>query len=178
MMLIPLLNQYQDAQDGLFLLMDNYKTQDTAVGPFGVHHLVTPPHSTGVVRRSVVLPLAACALIMVLRPAPTRLTRSVFVPSGVWLIDTCTLILVFCTPFFYTRHYGRNFCGYIIKPFSIYIRNSTKQRAKFAAEPQSINSYYGMMRHINCYNLRKSIALRNHLNMIQYEKLALKSLWT
>jgi hypothetical protein len=72
--------------------------------------------------------------------------------------------------------YGRNFCGYIIKPFSMYIRNSTKQRAKFATEPQSINSYYGMMRHINCYNLRKSIALQNNLNMIQYEKLALKTL--
>ena len=75
-----------------------------------------------------------------------------------------------------TKHnkleYGVNFCGYIIKPFSIYIRNSTKQRAKFAKEPQSINSYFGMMRHINCYNLRKSIALRNNLNMVQYEKLA------
>lgn len=75
-----------------------------------------------------------------------------------------------------TKHnkleYGVNFCGYIVKPFSIYIRNSTKQRAKFAIEPQSINSYYGMMRHINCYNLRKSIALRNNLNMVQYEKLA------
>jgi hypothetical protein len=72
--------------------------------------------------------------------------------------------------------YGVNFCGYIIKPFSIYIRNSTKQRAKFATKSQSINSYYGMMRHINCYNLRKSIALRNKLNMIKYEKLALKSI--
>jgi hypothetical protein len=75
-----------------------------------------------------------------------------------------------------TKHnkleYGVNFCGYIIKPFSIYIRNSTKQRAKFATKSQSINSYYGMMRHINCYNLRKSIALRNHLNMVQYKKLA------
>lgn len=68
--------------------------------------------------------------------------------------------------------YGVNFCGYIVKPFSIYIRNATKQRAKFATEPQSINSYYGMMRQINCYNLRKSIALRNNLNMIKYEKLA------
>jgi hypothetical protein len=72
--------------------------------------------------------------------------------------------------------YGRNFCGYIIKPFSMYIRNSTKQRAKFATESQSINSYFGMMRHINCYNLRKSIALRNNLNMVKYEKLALKTL--
>jgi len=67
--------------------------------------------------------------------------------------------------------YGVNFCGYIVKPFSIYIINSTKQRAKFATEPQSINSYYGMMRHINCYNLRKSIALRNNLVIYNYEKL-------
>jgi hypothetical protein len=67
--------------------------------------------------------------------------------------------------------YGVNFSGYIIKPFSIYIRNSTKQKAKFATETQSINSYYGMMRHINCYNLRKSIAKRNNLLMYQYEKL-------
>jgi RNA-directed DNA polymerase len=74
-----------------------------------------------------------------------------------------------------TKHnkleYGVNFCGYIVKPFSIYIRNSTKQRAKFATKPQSINSYYGMMRHINCYNLRKSIAKRNNLLMYRYEKL-------
>jgi len=74
-----------------------------------------------------------------------------------------------------TKHnkleYGVNFCGYIIKPFSIYIRNSTKQRAKFATKSQSINSYYGMMRHINCYNLRKSIAKRNNLVMYCYEKL-------
>ena len=54
----------------------------------------------------------------------------------------------------------------IVKPFSIYIRNSTKQRAKFATKSQSINSYYGMMRHINCYNLRKSIALEKNLNMV------------
>jgi RNA-directed DNA polymerase len=74
-----------------------------------------------------------------------------------------------------TKHnkleYGVNFCGYIIKPFSIYIRNSTKQRAKFATKSQSMNSYYGMMRHINCYNLRKSIAKRNNLVMYCYEKL-------
>ena len=74
-----------------------------------------------------------------------------------------------------TKHnkleYGVNFCGYIVKPFSIYIRNSTKQRAKFATKSQSINSYYGMMSHINCYNLRKSIAKRNNLIMYHYEKL-------
>lgn len=74
-----------------------------------------------------------------------------------------------------TRHnkleYGVNFVGYWIKAFSIHIRNSTKHRAKQATERQSINSYYGMFRHINCYNLRKSIAKRNNLQMIFYEKL-------
>ena len=74
-----------------------------------------------------------------------------------------------------TKHnkleYGVNFCGYLLKPFLIYIRNSTKQRVKFATKSQSINSYCGMMRNINCYNLRKSIAKRNNLIMYQYEKL-------
>jgi hypothetical protein len=58
-----------------------------------------------------------------------------------------------------------------IKPFSIYIRNCTKHRAKRATEKASINSYYGMFRHINCYNLRKSIAKRNNLTMYYYQKL-------
>lgn len=66
---------------------------------------------------------------------------------------------------------GINLAGYIIKPFSIYIRNSTKYRAKKAIESQSINSYYGMMIHLNCYNLRKSIAKRNNLKMHLYQKL-------
>ncbi len=74
-----------------------------------------------------------------------------------------------------TKHnkleYGMNFVGYYVKPFSVYIRNSTKYRAKQAIERQSINSYYGMFRHINCYNLRKSIAKRNQLQMVFYEKL-------
>jgi len=74
-----------------------------------------------------------------------------------------------------TKHnkleYGVNFVGYYVRPFSVYIRNSTKHRAKQATEKASINSYYGMFRHINCYNLRKSIAKRNHLQMIFYEKL-------
>ncbi len=74
-----------------------------------------------------------------------------------------------------TKHnklqYGLNFVGYYVKPFSIYIRNCTKHRAKRATERASINSYYGMFRHINCYNLRRSIAKRNNLTMYKYEKL-------
>jgi RNA-directed DNA polymerase len=66
---------------------------------------------------------------------------------------------------------GVNLAGYIIRPFSIYIRNSTKYRAKRATEKQSINSYYGLMIHGNCYNLRKSIAKRNNLTMYFYQKL-------
>ena len=59
----------------------------------------------------------------------------------------------------------------IVKPFLIYIRNSTKQRTKYASKSQFINSYYGMMRHINCYDLRKSVLKRNNLVMYNYEKL-------
>ena len=59
MMLIQGLNKYQDAPDGLFLLVDNSRTQDTAVGPSGVHHLVTPPLTTGVVQRIMLVSLAA-----------------------------------------------------------------------------------------------------------------------
>jgi RNA-directed DNA polymerase len=74
-----------------------------------------------------------------------------------------------------TKHnklkHGVNFVGYFIRPFCKYIRNSTKQRAKLATEPQSINSYYGLMRQANCYNLRKKIAIQNNLNMINYEKM-------
>lgn len=66
---------------------------------------------------------------------------------------------------------GVNFVGYIIKPFSIYIRNSTKNKAKLAVNPKSINSYFGMMTHLNCYNLRKSIAIKNNLKMSYYKKL-------
>lgn len=66
---------------------------------------------------------------------------------------------------------GVNLSGYIIKPFSLYIRNSTKYRAKRATEVQSINSYYGLMCQGNCYNLRKSIAQRNNLQMYFYQKL-------
>ena len=66
---------------------------------------------------------------------------------------------------------GVNLSGYIVRPFSVYIRNSTKYRAKRATKVQSINSYYGLLRHVNCYNLRKSIAKRNNLQMHQYQKL-------
>ncbi len=66
---------------------------------------------------------------------------------------------------------GVNLSGYIVKPFSLYIRNSTKYRAKRATKTQSINSYYGLMRHANCFQLRKSIAKRNNLTMFYYQKL-------
>ena len=66
---------------------------------------------------------------------------------------------------------GVNYVGYIIKPFSIYIRNATKNRAKLAINPKSINSYFGMMIHLNCYNLRKSIAIKNDLKRSYYAKL-------
>jgi hypothetical protein len=66
---------------------------------------------------------------------------------------------------------GVNFVGFIVKPFSLYIRNSTKHRAKRAKTPESINSYYGLMRQGNCYNLRKSIAIKNNLTMFNYQKL-------
>jgi hypothetical protein len=83
-MLIPLLKVYQDAPDGLFPLVDNSRTQDTAVGPSGVHHLVSPPPSaTGVVQRLMLVSLATCTLIVVMRTTPPRLARFVFVPSGV-----------------------------------------------------------------------------------------------
>jgi hypothetical protein len=64
------------------------------------------------------------------------------------------------------------------RQYGLYIERSVPcvKQASGWLKSQSINSYYGMMRHINCYNLRKSIALRNKLNMIKYEKLALKSI--
>jgi hypothetical protein len=60
---------------------------------------------------------------------------------------------------------------FIIKPFSIYIRNSTKYRAKRALKKEAINSYYGLMGQANCYNLRVSIAKRNNFTMFYYQKL-------
>jgi hypothetical protein len=66
---------------------------------------------------------------------------------------------------------GVNLSGYIVGPFSLYIRNSTKYRAKRATKTQSINSYYGLMRYVNCFQLRKSIAKRNNLTMYYYQKL-------
>ena len=66
---------------------------------------------------------------------------------------------------------GVNLVGYIVKPFSLYIRNSVKERAKKSQTRESINSYYGLMRHGSCYNLRKSIAIKNDLKMFNYSKL-------
>ena len=83
MMLIPGLNKYQDAPDGLYQQYHNSRTQDSSVGPSGVHHLVTPPLTTGLVQRSMLVALAAWTLVLVMRSAPTSHTRPVFVPSGV-----------------------------------------------------------------------------------------------
>jgi hypothetical protein len=48
MMQTQLLKVYPDVPDGLFLLADNYKIQDTLVDFIGI---VTPPLSTGVVQK-------------------------------------------------------------------------------------------------------------------------------
>jgi len=64
----------------LFQLLDNFRTQDTFVGPSGT---LTPPLATGVVQRAVLITLPSCALIMVMRAASVRLSLTVFVPSGV-----------------------------------------------------------------------------------------------
>jgi RNA-directed DNA polymerase len=68
---------------------------------------------------------------------------------------------------------GINFVGYIIRPFSIYVRNSTKYRAKRAINTESINSYFGLLRKVNTYNLRKHIATINNLNTFYYQKIIL-----
>ena len=84
-MLIPLLKVYQDVQDGLYQQYHNSRTQDTAAGTFGAHHLVTPSVPTGVVQRGTAhMWVAAYTLLMVMRtPTTLRRLRTVFVPSGV-----------------------------------------------------------------------------------------------
>ena len=88
MMLIPEHKQYQDAPDGLYPQYHNSRIQDIAVGPSGVHHLVTPSLPTGVVQSSMVMPLGSWALMLVMRSSTLSRVRAVFVPSGVWLINT------------------------------------------------------------------------------------------
>ena len=101
-MLLRLLKVYQDAPDGLYLLLDNFRAQELHVGPSGVHHPVTPPLSTGVVQSAVPLAVAPCTSNSSLVVLDTNLSiiLVVSVPSGVCLINTCILILVFCTHFF------------------------------------------------------------------------------
>ena len=84
MMQTHLLKVVLDAQDGLYLHEHNYKTQDTAVGPSGVHHLVTPPKDTGLVQSTILILRVTCTLLTVTTRA-TALSRilRVFVPSGV-----------------------------------------------------------------------------------------------
>jgi len=52
-------NKSLDAPDGLYLQEHNSRTQDTVVGPSGVHHLVTPSLATGVVQSTMLISLAA-----------------------------------------------------------------------------------------------------------------------
>jgi len=84
----------------------------------------------------------------------------------------------------YLQHFSKGvfFLGVIIKPYRIYIRNQTKgnfyKKIKywnnFLAERQyklneeslkqflsSVNSYLGIMKHYNTYNLRKRTLIQN-----------------
>jgi hypothetical protein len=69
---------------------------------------------------------------------------------------------------------GINFVGFIIKPYRKYIRNSTVTRVKKIIKSMSrqsecsnfklkkyrdsLNSYFGIFRHVNSYNLRKKLS--------------------
>jgi len=72
--------QSLDAPHGLCPQYHNSRTQDTAVEPYGIH---SAPLSTGVVQSALLLPLAACTLVLVTCPTDLRIARAVFVPSGV-----------------------------------------------------------------------------------------------
>ena len=97
---------------GLYLLVDNYKIQDILVELIGTR---TALLTTGVVQSALSAPLALCASLLVLRTASLRLTRTVFVPSDVYLIKLCNLNLVItlteCEGFLmsveYLSKYGR-----------------------------------------------------------------------
>lgn len=62
---------------------------------------------------------------------------------------------------------GINFCGQIIKPYRKYIRNRTKESLKSVINKQyklnhkdfkcSLNSYLGILKWSNCYNLKKNL---------------------
>ena len=88
MMLIPGLNKYQDAPDGLYQQYHNSRTQDSSVGPSGVHHLVTPPLATGVVNSLATTAHFGLILVTGLKTMVHPLTahkllHNKFVPSGV-----------------------------------------------------------------------------------------------
>jgi retron-type reverse transcriptase len=63
---------------------------------------------------------------------------------------------------------GINFVGYIIKPWSKYIRRSTINNmykktdltSDFIPLRATVNSYFGMLRHVNAYKERKLAALK------------------
>lgn len=73
--------------------------------------------------------------------------------------------------------HGVNFVGYIIKPHTKYIRNSTlcnlyrKMEAEFACvkkERAVVNSYFGMLRHTNGYNER--VRFKNKYPHLRFDK--------
>ena len=72
---------------GLFLLESIYN-MDTIVNLFGIR---SPPLSTGVVQRSMLRVLGACSSLTAPPAAAIRRLCTVFVPSGVFYIELCTL---------------------------------------------------------------------------------------
>jgi len=77
-------NRYQDVQDGLFPLVDNYRIQDFNVELIGIRSLPHPVSSTGVVQSVMAAALGMCGsiLYLVLRTPAVRGALTVSVPSG------------------------------------------------------------------------------------------------
>jgi hypothetical protein len=82
-------NKYQDVPDGLYQLVDNSRIQDILVELIGIP---TAASATGVVQREIACSHGGCASLMVLSTAASiRRILTVSVPSGVFLIELCTL---------------------------------------------------------------------------------------
>ena len=81
-------NKSLDAQDGLYQLVDNFRIQDILVELIGIR---TPPRSTGVVQRAIAAAHGLWPSIMVSRTTAVSRVLAVSVPSGVYLIELCTL---------------------------------------------------------------------------------------
>lgn len=59
--------------------------------------------------------------------------------------------------------HGINFVGYIIKHYTLYIRKRTIKAMyrKAKVKLPSINSYLGMLKHANTYNIRRMLSINN-----------------